>query len=693
MSRVSPLRKIGDADLWISDAAETAAPSSPNVYAEVALGVPQEEPFQYAVPVELQDKIAIGKRVKVPLKFQTRYGYVVGFSAKPAYGSVKPLLEVVDEEPLIDEVFLKLTRWISDYYFCSWGQAIEAAMPAPFKKGKTTMRSRAPKGGEKTRDWIHATPHDHVLTADQDSVYQKVKSSLNAREYQSFLLHGVTGSGKTEVYLRLIQDLIAQGRSAIVLVPEISLTPQTTDRFESRFAGLVAVIHSRLSAGKRLQAWHRIRKGEAKVVVGPRSAVFSPVRDLALIIIDEEHDDSYKQDETPRYDACFVAEKRCRLENAVLLKGSATPRLESFFAAHAAREVLALPNRIEDRPLPAVQVIDMRHESHGRFTRVFSLPLEAAVKDALAAKEQVMLFLNRRGFSPFVSCLTCGYVSTCPRCRVSLVFHFERQTLLCHTCSHTSQPPKICPGCNKGYLRYLGMGTEKVESEAARLFPGARIARMDTDTTSRAGSHEKILSAFRKKEIDILLGTQMITKGHDFPGVTLIGVISADTALHLPDFRSAERTFSVLTQVAGRAGREAAAGRVFVQTFVPFHYAIIAAKDHDYAEFYQKEIVFREELGMPPFRHLIQVLIAGRDEKIVVKRSLELRNHTEEAAAKAGIDVLGPAPCIVSKRRNLFLWNLYYKAEDAVMMNKFLRERLENFSRQGVMVTVDVDPR
>ncbi len=664
------------------------------LYVDVALGVPQAEPYQYSVPAGLAGRVGVGKRVKVPLRNQTRYGYVVGVSPRPLIEGLKDILEVTDETSLIDASFLELTRWMADTYFCSWGQAIEAALPAPFKKGKTTMKTRAPKPGAPERTYLHASPDTHVLTAAQAEATGKITAAVASGRFASFLLYGITGSGKTEVYLRVIEKLLDAGRGAIVLVPEISLTPQTLDRFESRFRGQVAVLHSRLSPGRRLDAWHRLKKGEARVAVGARSALFSPVRNLGLIVIDEEHDDSYKQEETPRYDAWLVARKRCEIENAVLLRGSATPRLESTYEArHGGAELLPLPERIERRPLPVVQIIDMRREFSGRAARVFSIQLESAVKDALANKEQVLFFINRRGFAPYVSCGGCGYVASCPRCRVVLVYHFDRQVLLCHTCSYAAKPPRICPKCSKDYLRYLGIGTEKVESEASRLFPAARIARMDADTTKAKGSHERILDAFRKREIDILLGTQMITKGHDFPGISVIGVVSADTALHMPDFRAAERTFSILTQVAGRAGRDDVPGKVFIQTFVPFHYAVACAKKHDYEEFYSKEIVIREELNFPPFRRLIQVIIGGQNERLVARKSASFRKHTEESGKALLIDVSGPAPCIISKRRGQFLWNLFYKGENVLRMNAFLREKIGDFDSKGVRITVDVDPR
>ncbi|MBI3316056.1 MAG: primosomal protein N', partial [Candidatus Omnitrophica bacterium] len=456
----------------------------------------------------------------------------------------------------------------------------------------------------------------------------------------------------------------------------------------------LAVIHSRLTQSRRVEEWHRLRKGEARVVIGARSAIFSPVQDLGLIVIDEEQESSYKQEDTPRYHAREVAEARARLENAVVVIGSATPSLETYFRSEEKKvERVYLPERIEKRPLPAVEVVDMRQQPHLRTERIFSTVLESNVKECLAKKEQAMLLLNRRGFSTYLHCVTCGYVMTCKNCRISLVYHFDKGNLFCHVCHYAGTPQRLCPGCQKSYLHYFGMGTQKVEAEAKRLFPGARIGRMDSDSTSRKDAHEIILRAFKKREIDLLIGTQMIAKGHDFPNVSLIGVISADTALHLPDFRAAERTFDLLTQVAGRAGRGDIPGKVIVQTYVPNHYSIQSAKDHDYHEFYHREIQFRKELRMPPYSHLVKVILSGRLEKEVVRKSLELAKRIPSASPGAVLDVMGPAPCLVSKERGLYRWNLYLKGVTAEAAVEALKKALEGFAKSGILLTIDVDPQ
>ncbi len=378
----------------------------------------------------------------------------------------------------------------------------------------------------------------------------------------------------------------------------------------------------------------------------------------------------------------------------MLVLGSATPSLESYHATEAGRAVIAeLPERIEQRPLPIVEIVDMRRQREAKKEHIFSVPLENAVNESLAKKEQVMLLLNRRGFSTYLHCSSCGYVMTCPNCRISLAYHFDAGSLLCHVCHYHATPQRLCPGCNKNYLHYFGTGTQKVEQEARRLFPDARVGRMDTDSTAHKDAHETILRAFRKKEIDILIGTQMIAKGHDFPNVSLIGVISADTALHVPDFRSSERTFDLLTQVAGRAGRGDIPGKVLIQTFVPFHYAIQSAKDHDFLEFYGKEIRVRSELEMPPFTRLIQVIGKGKNEKEVVRRMMELTRALESAVKGTPMRLLGPAPCAVSKQHGMFFWNFYLKGPDMTQMRRVLDETLTASKKAGVVLSVDVDPQ
>lgn len=675
------------------------APPEAALYVDIALPIPQEEPYQYAVPAEFAGEVSLGKRVRVPLRERELVGYVVGITEKPSVPGIKSIRQVIDPEAVAGPALLDLTRWISGYYGCSWGQALQAALPAPFKKGVTRMKCRAKKKEPEER--VHASP-PWELTADQRKVLDALWKPAESGQYAEFLLHGVTGSGKTEIYLQLIERVLAAGRGAIVLVPEISLTPQITERFQERFGDRVAVVHSRLSPSERLEEWHRLRTGQATIAVGARSAVFGPVVNLGLIVMDEEHDDSYKQDETPRYETSRVAAERCRLEGAVLLKASATPSLESYQKAmEHPGSLLELPMRIFEQPLPPITVVDMKKEKAGSQIRIFSIELENAIRDAVARKAQVMLLLNRRGYAPYILCVKCGKNAECPQCRVSLVFHRARHKLVCHWCFHAEPVPPSCGSCG-GPVRFLGLGTERVEAEALRLFPQARIARMDKDATSKKNAHEILLRAFRKNEIDILLGTQMIAKGHDFPGVQVVGVISADTALHLADFRAAERTFSLITQVAGRAGRQDSAGQVFVQTHLPQHYAIQAARLHDYRAFFDKETVYRKELGLPPFSSLVQVIFSGKIEARVYRRALELRKHLETDAAQTQQadpnslwELMGPAPCLISRKGGDYLWNLFIKTHDIAAVHRAIRRAEKGKSKDvaGVALTVDVNPR
>lgn len=682
------------AEFFFSETEMGAAPVEKfSAYVDVTLGIPQDEPYQYAIPKSIDiRKLSVGQMVAVPLRGRELYGYIVNISDKPITKSVKPVIRLVDEEILLDQRMMTLTKWISEYYACSWGMAIETALPTPFKKGKVTMRQRA--STEENDDLVHATPR-HKLTDHQNSVYLQLEKLMDQPEGSTALLHGVTGSGKTEIYLQLIEKALASGGGAIVLVPEISLTPQTVQRFQSRFGDVISVIHSRISAGKKLGEWHRLRSGEAKVVVGARSAVFAPVKNLKLIVIDEEHDDSYKQDETPRYETGRVADKIAEIDHCVVLKASATPSLESYYeGSTGASALMQLTERVENRPLPVVEVVNMRKEKAGNKIRMFSIPLENAMREALNQGEQVMLLMNRRGFAPFVKCILCGHLVACAHCQIALVYHFSKNKFLCHVCDKEIPSTRICSSCGKDGIRYLGMGTEKVELEVSRLFPDARVERMDRDATAKKGSHERILQSFRKREIDILLGTQMIAKGHDFPGVSVIGVISADTSLSFPDFRSSEKTFSLLTQVAGRAGRQDIKGKVFIQTLQPEHYAISAAQEHDYLRFYEKEMAFRKELGNPPYKKLIRVIFQGTPEPQVLRCALEYSKSIEPALAGKKMQMLGPAPCVISRKNNAFFWQLYIRTDSVPDTLSILKPAANAVKSKGsVRITLDVNPR
>lgn len=460
-------------------------------------------------------------------------------------------------------------------------------------------------------------PYNKVnLTKDQKKCIDIIYNDYLENGYSKYLIHGVTGSGKTEIYLQLIEKILKVGKQAIVLVPEISLTPQTVERFAGRFRNNVAVLHSRLSSGERYDEWRKIKEGEVQIVVGARSAIFAPFDNLAFVIIDEEHETSYKSSMNPKYSAIEVGEKRCEIEGATLILGSATPSIETYYKAKQKEyKLLELTTRVNNKEMPKFKVIDMKNElDHGNKS-MFSSALYNSIADNLRDKKQTILFLNRRGFSTFISCRKCGYVVKCKECDISLTYHMAQNILKCHYCGHTLKPPTICPSCKSKYIKYFGTGTQKIEDEVKKLFPWARTARMDMDSTIKKGSHERIFDKMKKGDIDILIGTQMISKGLDFPNVTLVGIIAADITLNIPDFKASERTFQLLTQVGGRAGRGEYEGKVILQTYEPEHYSILTAKTHDYISFYNKEIYIRKEFNYPPFTDIINIIISGENEK------------------------------------------------------------------------------
>ncbi len=665
-------------------------------FADIVFNRPLEKPFTYSVPSELKDSIDIGNLVEVSFGNKNIKGYVVGFSSECKLNTVKPILKSLDKSSMLDSHMLKLTKWISEYYYSSWGEALSAAVPSVLKRSTKTKRHTKKKEPDESEiEFIDGSDTNLSPTPEQKEALSAIKKCIDDSIHKVFLLHGVTGSGKTEVYLQSIEHALKLNKSSIILVPEISLTPQTVARFKARFKDSIAVLHSRLLGSKRMSEWERIRSGEAHIVVGARSAIFAPVKNLGLVVVDEEHETSYKQEDVPRYNARDVAIKRAEISGASVILGSATPSLESFYKARKGLYVLVeLPERIDSKLLPEVNIVDMREElTRSKKLPIFSHPLKTWIEKDISQGKQVILFLNRRGFSTFISCRKCGYVITCKRCSVSLTYHFHTKKLTCHHCNYKMSPPDICPQCQSSYLRYWGIGTEKVESEIHRLFPSARISRMDTDATHKRGTHEKVLSKFKKGLLDILVGTQMIAKGLDFPKVTLVGVVSADTALNLPDFRSAERTFNLLTQVAGRAGRGDLGGRVIIQTYTPGHYAIQAAKNHDYNSFYGKEISFRKELNLPPFTHMVSLTFRTYNEENVLKAAEKLKKSLEKKDTSKKVKVLGPAPSVIPRVRGMYRWNLFLTSDNVENITSLLKKVLKGRKKEkGVMIAVDVEP-
>ncbi|MBV8313573.1 MAG: primosomal protein N' [Planctomycetaceae bacterium] len=736
-------------------------------FAGVVFNRPMDLVLTYRVPERLRGVVRPGQRVRVPLGRgnQPAVGYCVRVDTVPpdgvGSGRVKDLLEVLDDPPLIDAAMLELTRWMAGYYACSWGQALDAVVPAGVKKRAGTrvgtfltvpeevrrareslelpakqaealailcqsdepltlsdlcrmaqcapgpiaalrqrgyvhtVKRRVGRGaalstvGEPAPDAVQIAP---VLTAEQAVVLERLDPALQGDAFATFLIHGVTGSGKTEVYLSAIERVVARGREAIVLVPEISLTPQTIRRFRRRF-DRVAVLHSHLNDVERHRHWQNIASGEVQVVVGARSAVFAPARRLGLIVIDEEHEATFKQESTPRYHARDVAVKRAQLERVPILLGSATPALETWRNAELGRYVrLPMRERVGARPMPAVELIDLRHERPA--LGGLSEPLRRAMAAALDDKGQVILLLNRRGFHTFVICPNpqCGQVLKCHHCDVALTYHKGRRLLICHTCDAERDRPPACPHCRAPHLHYGGIGTERLEREIEAAFPYHVARRMDSDTMRTPGSHEQVLAAFRAGDVRILLGTQMIAKGLDFPDVTLVGVVNADTALHMPDFRAAERTFQLVAQVAGRTGRGDRPGRVLVQTYSPDHHAIVCAARHDYEGFVAQELPEREQYGMPPYGRLVRLIARGAREP-AVRDYLDELARALKAAATPAVQLVGPAPAPVLKIRNLYRYHLRLRCASPRPLQALWQAVAPTLPPpSGVELAVDVDP-
>ena len=534
------------------------------------------------------------------------------------------------------------------------------------------------------------------LNEEQQYAVDRIIDAGKSTSSPTFLLEGITGSGKTEVYLQAIAEVLSQKKTAIMLVPEIALTPQMVERFKGRFGESVAVLHSGLSQGEKYDEWRKIERNEAQVVVGARSAIFAPLENIGLIIIDEEHESSYKQDETPRYHARDLAIWRGNYHHCPVVLGSATPSLESRARAQkGVYELLRLNQRAKSSAqLPSIEIVDMRKEMQKNHVSTFSSQLQEKIQDRLAKKEQTVLLLNRRGYSSFVMCRDCGFVLPCPNCDISLTLHMDTHSMRCHYCGHEEPIPHRCPNCGGNKIRYYGTGTQKVEEELQELYPHARILRMDVDTTRKKGAHERILQKFGQKEADILLGTQMIAKGLDFPDVTLVGVLNADTSLNLPDFRSSEHTFQLLTQVSGRAGRAEKAGEVIIQTFNPQHYAIELAKEQNYERFYQQEMNVRHRSGYPPYYFTVKITTSHQEEQVAAKKIFEIFNQLKQTLGPKSL-LLGPVPSTVSRVKNRYYYQLIikYKHEPNLenVLNQILNQSQEE-QRQGLFVAIDNEP-
>lgn len=798
------------------------------MYVSVALNIPADRLFTYKVPESLTSAARTGKRVFVPFGGRKRTGFIVAESSTCDLADVKPISEVLDDEPLFDQDDLKFYQWIAEYCIYPLGKTLAELIPSGSEKKDrlwiipvTPPTDAEPTSTQKKLlDIVHQHPHglalndlikqsgvknassvvrslqiagfiqiiakdkkqlaiqkekiisldgfapDPVrLTSRQQTVVDYLNHSgptelhalmdatsataaimkkllekgvvtvtgaevirkaslcsalesprqnilLNNEQkkalkeiclytdsgaFHPLLLHGVTGSGKTEVYLSAIDHVLKTGGTAIYLVPEIALTPQLISRITGRFdADKIAVIHSGIAEGVRYDQWRQIRRGLINLVIGARSALFAPLPDLKLIIVDEEHDASYKQDDRLCYHARDLAVVKAKFANAVCVLGSATPGVRTFYNAKTNKYAhLELTGRVNNKPLPRIDIIDMKaqKELHGR-APILSDALTAAIAETLARKEQALLFLNKRGFDTFLVCGDCGYHFRCPNCAVALKSHLAENLVKCHYCDYSRKAMPLCPQCRGSRILNYGAGTQKLEKELENLFPRARICRMDSDTTARKGSQEKILSALARKEIDILLGTQMITKGHDFPGITLVGVISADTSLNMPDFRASEKTFQMLTQVAGRGGRGNAAGRVIIQTFNPQHYALKHTRSHDYPSFYQEEIEFRKALKYPPYSRIINLRLSSAKMNVLSRTADELGKDARALGARSGnsVEIIGPAESPLSKIRGEHRMQMMIKGKDSKLMHAIAQELQERHGTATVKIIIDVDP-
>ncbi len=645
--------------------------------------------YTYEVPEELDERVLLGARVEVPFGKRSLLGYVVERTAASGHADVRPISAVLDEPPILLAHHLTLARWIADRYCAPLGEVIRAMVPVGVRSARPGGRKRGPRSMSRAVEAARApqtatAPLD--LTDAQRAAVAPLLEAVRSGRHRRLLLHGVTGSGKTEVYLAAIDEVIARKRRAIVLVPEIALTPQTVERFAARFPERVAVLHSGLSDSERGQEWLQIRAGNFDVVVGSRSAIFAPVDNLGIVVVDEEDVSAYKQDRVPRYHAVDVALKLGELCNAPVVLGSATPRVEIFYRAHTGDlELATLPSRVTGRDLPPIEVVDLRDELRAGNTGPLSAALESALAECHSAGGQSILFLNRRGMSTIVLCRTCGYVLTCVNCSVALVHHRERDRCDCHYCGLSLPLPSVCPMCASRAIRGLGLGTERLEQEMRERFPQLRLLRMDRDTTQSRDAYYEIYDRFRNHDADCLIGTQMLAKGWDLGNVRVVGIVNADTALHFPDYRSGETTFSLLTQVAGRAGRGDEPARVVLQTYSPEHYAVRHATTHDYLGFARDEIRVRRALRFPPYARLVVCTYTHRSDSAA---EAEARKEAQQLSGRLddgdGLDVLGPTPAFLHRLRGQYRWQITVRGQAV--------ERAFPHLPKGRGWSIDVDP-
>lgn len=642
-----------------------------------------------------QDDIQVGQKVYVPFargnRIREAYVFRVSDAPDKEYKNLK-YVEKIDEEISLTPEMVETCIWMKHRYLCKHIDAVKCFTPAGSKSKRGKKRNPF-----KDAEW--ETVPEPRLTTQQQTVIKAIDDAIISKKHHRFLLHGVTGSGKTEVYMQAAKKVLEQGRQVIMLVPEISLTTQIIQRFIGRFgAECIAVLHSKLSLGERFDEWMRIKNGEVDIVIGARSAIFAPLSNIGLVLLDEEHEATYKSDMTPKYDTVEVALKRLQTHKGVLICGSATPSISTFYRAdQGIYRKLELTERYNQVALPNVNVVDMRQELKNGNRSVISQTLFDEMENALKQKQQVILFLNRRGYSTFISCRECGKVIECPNCGVSLTYHKENDRAVCHYCGHEIRPPDRCPDCGSKYIRYFGIGTEKVEEAVSELFPQASVERLDLDSAKKKGSIDRILDRFQKGKIDILIGTQLVAKGLDFRNVSLVGIVSADVTLHIPDFRSPERTFQLITQAAGRAGRGDTVGRVVIQSYTPDNYAVEMAAKQDYQGFYDTELQLRNLMGYPPFSDLFQILISSKDLKECKEvAQLWYAQASDKLNVIDGMQIFKPQPAPMNKIKETYRFSMLIKCPQG--KRRWCAEALEiikekNKSKKSTCaVTVDVNP-
>ncbi|MBI5700300.1 primosomal protein N' [Candidatus Saganbacteria bacterium] len=658
--------------------------------------------YHYEIPGTLSSTIKLGHQVQVPFGNSNRIGYVVGFAEKSDFPNLKIITSLVSENPVFTENGLKLAKFISKYYNCFFTTALRAILPPSVKKKEVGKKVRVKKPGlllgeENSAKNPISLPLNNTgilpLTQSQQLAINTIKESLCKQKGETFLLHGPTGTGKTEVYLKVVEEAFKNGQGSIVLVPEIGLMPQLVKSFKERFYDSVSIIHSGLTDKERNFEWEKIINGSSKIVIGTRVAIFAPVKNLKVLILDEEYETTYKSEQNPRYHARTIAEFLSKNAGIVSVLGSATPSIEAYFKAQTGQyKLLELIEKINTNPLPLIEIIDMREQKKG----LLSQTLKKEIKETLERGEKVILFLNRRGFFTYAMCRECGFTIQCPTCAVSLIYHYKSNQLVCGHCGFTSGINLVCPKCQNSSIAFLGIGTQRIEEEVGEVFCKAKIVRIDRDSVTKKGSHEELFAAFSEGGANVLIGTQLVTKGIDIPKVTLVGVVSADSMLNVPDFRAAEHTFEQLVQVAGRSGRYNP-GKVIIQTWNPDHYAIKFASKLDYKGFYDEEIKNREGLSYPPFSELINIIIHGHDEQKVIKVSNDLKRFLQSRDPGSGklgyYQILGPVAASIAKIRGEYRWQILLKGKNLEVMRNAIKESTSKIiAPYEIRITIDIEP-